>query len=152
MKLSIPWRPDAVVRLAILLLFLMLWGFAGVSKLRDGPQPWFLEKFQPTILGRFPGATASFWLLAVAETGAMALAALALLRREFLHPTAGGLGLAMLAGSLFITLMLGFGLWLTNDFNGGFQQFMYFTGTLLALQTYARGILPSRSPAQGAQD
>lgn len=151
MKLSLAWRPDAVVRLAILLLFLMFWGFAGLSKLREGPPAWFLEKFQPTFLGRFPGAIPSFWLLALAETGAMALAVIALLRREFLQPTGGGLGLAMLTGSLFINLMLGFGLWLTNDFNGGFQQFMYFSGTLVALQTYARGVLPG-STTTGSGD
>jgi hypothetical protein len=70
--------------LAINLLFLMVWGFTGLDKLLNGPPDWFGDKFGRTILARFPGLAASFWLLAVAELLAFLLAALALLRGEFL--------------------------------------------------------------------
>jgi len=40
----------------------------------------------------------------------------------------------MLVWSLFVFVELGFGQWLTIEFNGAFQQFMYFSGTLLALE------------------
>ena len=51
--------------LAINLLFLMVWGFAGIDKLRSGVPPWFDGKFGKTILATFPGLTALFWLLAI---------------------------------------------------------------------------------------
>jgi hypothetical protein len=46
-----------------------------------------------------------------------------------------------LVWSLFVFLQLGFGLWLTADFAGAFQQFMYFAGTLVALHF----VQPSRT-------
>jgi hypothetical protein len=33
-----------------------------------------------------------------------------------------------------VFLQLGFGQWLTAEYNGAFQQFVYFSGTLLSLQ------------------
>lgn len=127
------WTRPAVL-LAINLLFLMIWGFAGGSKLLDGQPAWFAEKFGPTVLGRLPGVTASFWLVAGSELLAMGLALIALLRREFLKEGPAPWLTAALLMSLVVFLQLGFGLWLTKDFNGGFQQFVYFGVTLLALQ------------------
>ena len=127
------WTRPAVL-LAINLLFLMIWGFAGGSKLLNGQPAWFAEKFGPTVLGRLPGVTASFWLVAGSELLAMGLALVALLRREFLKEGPAPWLTASLLMSLVVFLQLGFGLWLTKDFNGGFQQFVYFGVTLLALQ------------------
>ena len=138
---------DAAMRLAILLVFAMVWGFAGVSKVAAPVPAWFVEKFQPTVLGQFPGAVASYWVLAAAELGVFALGVIALVRLEFLKPTPNGFGAWMLVGSLFVFGMLGFGLWLTRDFNGGFQQFLYFAGTLIGLQSYVRGVSPSADRA-----
>lgn len=72
------------VLLAINLLFLMVWGFTGVGKLLSGMPAWFGNKFGQTMLARFPGLTASFWLLAAAEVLAFLLAVAAFLRVEFL--------------------------------------------------------------------
>ena len=119
--------------LAINLLFLMVWGFAGIGKVMDGMPPWFDGKFGKTFLATFPGLTATFWLLALSELLAFALAIVALVRIEFLRQRPAIFLCATLAWSLFVFLQLGFGLWLTADFNGAFQQFMYFTGTLVAL-------------------
>src|SRR5882672_6524288 len=119
--------------LAINLLFLMVWGFAGIDKLLHGPPSWFDGKFGKTFLADFPGLTATFWMLAISELLAFALAIAALVRIEFLRQRPVVLLYGMLVWSLFVFLQLGFGLWLTRDFNGGFQQFMYFTGTLVAL-------------------
>ena len=74
----------AAALLAINLLFLMVWGFTGVRKLIDGPPSWFPQKFGGTILAKFPGLAGTFWILALGETLAFALAAAALLRGEFL--------------------------------------------------------------------
>ena len=120
--------------LAINLLFLSVWGFAVIGKLIDGIPPWFADKFGKTFLAIFPGLTATFWLLTASELLAFTLAALALVRAEFLERKSAKCLLAMLAWSLFVFVQLGFGQWLTREFNGAFQQFMYFTGTLLARQ------------------
>lgn len=120
--------------LAINLLFVMVWGFTGIGKFVDGMPSWFGDKFGQTILARFPGLTASFWLLGAAEVLAFLLAVAAILRVEFLGrrpPTCLAL---MLVWSLFVFVQLGFGQWLTSEFNGTFQLFAYFGVTLVALQ------------------
>jgi predicted small integral membrane protein len=119
--------------LATNLLFISVWGFAGISKLMNGKPSWFPDKFGKTFLSSFPGLTATFWLLAVSELLALTLAVVALMRAEFLERKPVTILPAMLAWSLFVFVQLGFGQWLTNDFNGAFQQFAYFSGTLLAL-------------------
>jgi hypothetical protein len=117
--------------LAINLLFLMVWGFAGIGKVMSGMPTWFPDKFGATFMAKFPGLAATFWMLAVAEVIGFGLALVALGRLEFLKEP---LWLArMLAWSLFVFVMLGFGQWLTNEFTGTFQQFCYFSGTLVAL-------------------
>ena len=125
-------RPAAL--LAINILLLMIWGFAGLSKLRDGMPAWFNDKFGQTFLATFPGLPATFWLLTISELVAFALAIAALARIEFLRQRPANILAATAAWSLFVFLQLGFGQWLTGEFNGAFQQFMYFCGTLLVLQ------------------
>ena len=117
--------------LAINLLFLVIWGFAGIGKFVSGMPEWFPGKFGATFMGKFPGLAATFWTLAIAEVIGFGLALWALARLEFLKEP---LWLArMLAWSLLVFVMLGFGQWLTNEFTGAFQQFCYFCGTLVAL-------------------
>ena len=122
------------VLLAINLLFLMLWGFAGVGKLIDGVPSWFDGKFGKTFMATFPGLTATFWILAISELLAFALAVAALVAGEFLERKPLKLIPVALVWSLFVFLQLGFGQWLTAEYNGAFQQFVYFSGTLLSLQ------------------
>ncbi len=135
----------AAALLAINLLFLMVWGFTGLGKLVDGPPAWFPEKFGATILAKFPGLTATFWLLAIGEALAFGLAAAALVRGEFLGKRPPALLAAMLVWSLFLFVQLGLGQWLTAEFNGTQQLFMYFCGTLIALGFVAPGVAHSRS-------
>ena len=120
--------------LAINLLYLIVWGFAGIGKLTDGMPPWFDDKFGKTFLASFPGLTATFWLLAGSELLALGLAIVSLVRLEFLGRKAVKILPVMLVWSLFVFVQLGFGQWLTKEFNGAFQQFMYFGGTLMALE------------------
>lgn len=135
MVVSPPLWLRFVTLLAINLLYLMVWGFAGISKIRDGMPAWFPEKFGGTILAKVPGFTATFWLLTASELAVLALALAALLRGEFLGRRGPGFLLVTLAGSLLVFLELGFGQWLTNEFTGAFQQFVYFGLTLLAMHT-----------------
>jgi hypothetical protein len=125
-------RPGAL--LAINLLFVVVWGFASLGKIANGMPSWFGGKFGKTFLATFPGLTATFCILAIAETLAFALGAAALLRGEFLGRRPPLWLTAMLVWSLLVFLQLGFGQWLTSEFNGAFQQFMYFGVTLVALQ------------------
>ncbi len=125
-------RPAAL--LAINLLLLMIWGFAGWSKLRDGMPVWFDDKFGKTFFATFPGLPATFWILTVSEVVAFALALAALVRLEFLRQGAATLLSLTAVWSLFVFLQLGFGQWLTGEFGGAFSQFMYFCGTLVTLQ------------------
>lgn len=119
--------------LAINLLFLMVWGFTGIGKLIHGQPAWFAEKFGGTILAKFPGLTLSFWLLASAEVLAFLLALAALFRADFLETRPPWLLQAVLVWSLFVFVQLGFGQWLTGEFNATAQLFAYFAGTLLCL-------------------
>lgn len=123
--------------LAINLLYVMVWGFAGLGKIQSGVPPWFGDKFGATILAKFPGVPASFWLLTAAELLALVLALVALLRGEFLGRRPPTWLTTMLVWSLFVFIQLGFGQWLTAEYNGTFQQFAYFGITLIALQFVA---------------
>jgi hypothetical protein len=117
--------------LAINIFFLLLWGFAGIGKVLSGYPDWFPSKFGPTFMATFPGLKATYWTLTAAELAAFALGVIALFRLEFLREP---LWLSrMLAWSLFVFIMLAFGLWLTQDPVGGFQQFCYFSGTTMML-------------------
>jgi len=121
--------------LAINLLFLMVWGFTSLGKFISGKPPWFDDKFRETILAKVPGLTPSFWLLAGAELVAFLMALGALGRGEFLEKQARDPWLLklMLVWSLFVFVMLGFGQWLTSEFNGTAQLFSYFAGTVVCL-------------------
>lgn len=119
--------------LAINLLFLVVWGFTGIGKLIAGIPPWFGEKFGQTFFASFPGLSAAFWILAISEVVAFVLAVLALATGEFLGRRAPRLLQLMLMWSLFVFVQLGFGQWLTSDFNATAQLFAYFAGTLVCL-------------------
>jgi hypothetical protein len=137
------WLRSATL-LAINLLYLMVWGFAALGKLQSGVPDWFAGKFGSTLLARVPGLAATFWILALSEALVAVLATVALLRLEFLGKQKPVLLGATLVGSLFVFLQLGFGQWLTNEFAGAFQQFVYFGLTLVALHTV--GALSSPTP------
>ena len=147
MNSHLPRVVRASALLAINLLYLSVWGFAAIGKLVDGIPPWFDGKFGRTFLASFPGLTATFWLLAASEVLALTLAVLALVRAEFLERKSPKCLPAKLAWSLFVFVQLGFGQWLTKEFNGAFQQFMYFSGTLLALQFVMRSLAKPVTPS-----
>lgn len=126
------WRRCAL--LAINLLFLMVWGFTSLDKLVHGIPPWFSDKFGKTFLATFPGLSAGFWILAGAELVGFGLAIAALLAGEFLGRRPLRCLTWMLVWSLFVFVQLGFGQWLTSEYNGTAQLFTYFCGTVITLQ------------------
>jgi hypothetical protein len=93
--------------LAINLLFLMVWGFAGIGKVVDGMPSWFADKFGRTLLASFPGLTGAFWWLTISEIFAFAFAGGALLRGEFLGRRPPLFLCALLVWSLFVFVQLG---------------------------------------------
>ncbi len=121
--------------LAINLLFLMVWGFTGIGKIVSGYPAWFPDVFGKTILAKLPGLQAAYWMLAASETAVFALAFIALVRLEFLGRKESVFLQASLVLGLFTFVMLGLGKWLTDEFEGAFQLFTYFAGTLLAFRT-----------------
>jgi len=131
--------------LAVNLLFLMMWGFAAIGKVRQGMPSWFGSKFGETILARFPGLTPSFWLLTGAELLAVLLGAIALVRFEFLGRCRPTFLTALLTWSLLVFVGLAFGQWLTSDFNGASQIFIYFGITLFAMH-YVKLDMTPRAP------
>ena len=134
MNRASPFILRAGTLLAINLLFLMIWGFAGISKVVDGMPAWFGGKFGSTILAKFPGLTATFWILTASELTAFGLSVISLGRAEFAGRRPPVFLGATLVWSLFVFLQLGFGQWLTGEFAGAFQQFVYFCGTLIAIR------------------
>ena len=123
--------------LAINLLFLMVWGFAGFDKIKNGVPSWFGDKFGATFLAKFPGLTATFWMLAVSEMLGFIVALIALCRGEFLCRRPPTILSLMLVWSLFIFIQLSLGQWLTSEYNATFQLFTYFGITLLSLKFVA---------------
>src|SRR5687768_11248700 len=106
MNLHLPRVARAGALLAMNLLFIIVWGFAGVSKIMNGMPSWFPGKFGKTFLGTFPGLTATFWLLALSELLALALAVVALVRGEFLERKPPAVLPLMLTWSLFVFVQL----------------------------------------------
>jgi hypothetical protein len=128
-------RPGAL--LAINLLFLIVWGFTGMDKIHSGLPSWFGDKFGATFLAKFPGLTATFWMLAISEMLAFVLALVALCRGEFLCRRPPTILSLMLVWSLFIFIQLSLGQWLTSEYNATAQLFTYFGITLLVLKFVA---------------
>lgn len=138
----------AATLLAINLVYLMIWGFAGVGKVIDGVPAWFGVKFGATFLAKFPGLAVTFWVLTISELIGFLLAVAALVRGEFLGRRALVFLPGLLVWSLFVFLQLGFGQWLTSEFNGTFQQFMYGSGTLVSLMVVNQSVIPTCSNSQ----
>jgi hypothetical protein len=142
------WQRSGVL-LAINLMFLTIWGFAGIEKILSGAPPWFGDRFGQTLLAKFPGLTATFWLLTLAELLALTLAAASLFRGEFLGKRSPVFLQLMLVWSLLVFVQLGFGQWLTGEYNGTIQIFTYFGVTLIAYQFVAAPASRSNEPDAG---
>ena len=142
-KRSLAWMRTGML-LAISLLLLIVWGCAGVSKVREGYPSWFDEKFGSTFLASFPGLRVTFWWLTVTELAAALLVLASLLRLEFLARRPPLLLLGALTLSLFVFVELSLGQWLTREFEATFQMFTYFCGTLVMWRLVAEGVPDAR--------
>jgi hypothetical protein len=123
---------STVVSLSISLLFVFLFGFAGIGKI--GPVPeWFVSKFGGTILATFPGIFVSFYSIALFELAIFALVLLSLAKREFLAGNFKPYLFLALSLSLLVFVQLLFGKLLVSELDDVAKLFVYFVGTLICL-------------------
>lgn len=126
--------------LAIQLLMLATFVLAAIAKWEPGTIPdGFIDQFGSTWLASLPGGLfLPYYTIAVTETLAAVLFIVSLVRMEFLKgrdKTFLKVGLVL---ALFIFVILGFGLRLTDQFSGAANLFFYFGATLLCLYIVER--------------
>ena len=121
--------------LAIQFLMLATFVLAALAKWEPGTIPaGFIEQFGETWLASLPGGLfIPYYTIAVTETLAALLFLVSLFRGEFLSGRDKTWLKAGLVLSLFIFVILTFGLRLTAQFQGTANTFFYFGATLLCL-------------------
>lgn len=121
--------------IAIQLLIMVTFGLAVLTKWMAGGVPGsFADQFGDTWMGLFPGGLfLTFYTIVIAETLVFLLAAASFLRGEWLAYGKAPLLRFSLVLSLFIFVVLGYGLRLTGQFGGAANAYFYFGATLVAL-------------------
>ncbi len=121
--------------IAIQALFLVTFGLASLGKWQAGGVPdHFINQFGETWLASLPlGLALPFYTIAITETLAFVFFILSVFRVEWLNSSDKmylRLGLIL---SLFIFVILSYGLRLVGEFGGTANTFFYFGVTLFAL-------------------
>lgn len=121
--------------IAIQVLYLTTFGLASLAKWRPiGIPEGFIDRFGETWLGTLPGGLfLPYYTIAVSETLIFAFFLLSIGRLEWVKSSDKmylRLGLIL---SLFVFVILAFGLRLVGDFGGTANTFFYFGVTLFAL-------------------
>ena len=135
MKTILSTKLDDLKFIAIQLLFLMTFGLASLGKWRNGGIPEsFSNRFGETWMASLPGGLfIPFYSIALVETAIALLMIVSLVRTEWLAKSNKLFLRIALVLSLFVFVMLGYGLRLTGDFGGAANLFFYFGATLVAL-------------------
>ncbi|MCC5940042.1 MAG: hypothetical protein JJU37_00725 [Balneolaceae bacterium] len=135
MKKLLSTTIDDLKFITIQLLFLMTFGLASLSKWKNGGIPEnFTERFGDTWMASLPGSLfIPFYSIVLLETAVVLLMAVSIFRMEWLRQSNKLFLKAALILSLFVFVMLGYGLRLTGDFGGAANLFFYFGATLVAL-------------------
>jgi len=124
-------------RIFILLLYISLAGIAGIHKLiGDFPPTWFYGKFKETFLNAIPGGIwLSFVLIVVLELAIALLFIIAFIKGEFKSQAKQIFSHFGFLASLALFVVLFFGSFLVQDYDNGFNDFMYF-GVTVFLKKY----------------
>jgi hypothetical protein len=124
-------------RILILLLYISLAGIAGIHKLLgDFPPSWFYDKFKDTFLNWMPGGIwLSFVLIVVLEIAIAVLFSIALIKGEFKSQAKQTFSSFGFIASLALFVILFFGSFLVQDYDNGFNDFVYF-GVTVYLMNY----------------
>ncbi len=123
------------VRLAITALFLATFGLASLNKwIPFGIPDGFINDFGETWLGSLPGGLIlPYYTIAITETLVVVFFVMSLFKKEFLVGTEKKWMYAGLVMSLFVFVILSYGLRLIGNFGGTANTFFYFGATLVAL-------------------
>lgn len=126
--------PQYLVMAAIYFAYLSTFLTVSIQKIQSGAPEWFLKQFNGTFIEKLPGgAKAGFWMITFLETSVAILLCLALLNREWhLGEPMVWLPIAI-SLSAFTFAVLGFGLRISNDFQGASNLFSYFGVSLIVL-------------------
>ncbi len=126
---------QTVIFAAIYFIYLSTFLTVSIQKIKSGPQDWFLKQFNGTIIEKLPGgAKFGFWFITILETSVSIFLILALFNGEWTLTKAHlfwlplGISVAALTFSL-----LGFGLRISNDFQGASNLFSYFGASIVVL-------------------
>ncbi|MBU3660001.1 MAG: hypothetical protein FGM14_09035 [Flavobacteriales bacterium] len=127
-------------RILILLLYISLAGIAGIHKLLgDFPPAWFYGKFKETFLNAIPGGIwFSFVLIVVLEIVIALLFSIALIKGEFKSETKSTFALFGFLASLALFVILFFGSFLVQDYDNGFNDFVYFGVTFYLMEYFKK--------------
>ncbi|TVQ12807.1 MAG: hypothetical protein EA364_08010 [Balneolaceae bacterium] len=121
--------------LAVQLLFLTTFGLAALAKFQTPLMPdSFVEQFRHTWMVNLPGGLFTpYYLIALGETALFFVFLISLVRFEFASGRTKTFLKYGLILSLFIFVILAYGLRLTSQFQGTANAFFYFGTTLLSL-------------------
>jgi len=125
-------------RIFILLLYISLAGIAGIHKLiGDFPPTWFYGKFKETFLNAIPGGIwLSFVLIVVLELAIALLFMIAFIKGEFKSQAKQTFTHFGFLASLSLFVVLFFGSFLVQDYDNGFNDFMYFGVTVFLMKYF----------------
>jgi hypothetical protein len=124
-------------RLLLFILYAVFIGTAAYHKLTGNiPPDWFLSKFESTFLNKIPGGiTVSFIFIILLEVVIPILFLIGIFKGEWkidILPSKSVSRWALLL-TLVLFLVLTFGSFLVQDYDNGFQDFIYFITTYLAI-------------------
>ncbi len=125
-------------RILILLLYISLAGIAGIHKLLgDFPPAWFYGKFKETFLNALPnGIWLSFVLIVVLEIAIAVLFSIALIKGEFKSQAKQTFSYFGFIALLVLFVILFFGSFIVQDYDNGFNDFVYFGVTVFLMKYY----------------
>jgi hypothetical protein len=125
-------------RIFILLLYISLAGIAGIHKLiGDFPPTWFYGKFKETFLNAIPGGIwLSFVLIVVLELAIALLFMIAFIKGEFKSQAKQTFSHFGFLASLALFVVLFFGSFLIQDYDNGFNDFLYFGVTVFLMKYF----------------
>jgi len=121
--------------LMIQLILFCTFGLASLAKWEPmGIPDYFVDQFGDTWLALLPGSLIiPYYTIAISETAAFFLVLISLFRMEWVSSSSKIYLKYALILSLLIFVILGYGLRLTDSFDGAANAFFYFGVTLFAL-------------------
>jgi hypothetical protein len=127
-----------MIRILILLLYISLAGIAGVHKIfGDFPPTWFYEKFKDTFLNWIPGGLwFCFTVIVLLELAIAVLFSMALIKGEFKRKGESTFSNYGFFASLGLFVILFFGSFLVQDYDNGFNDFVYFGLTVFLMKYF----------------